>query len=79
MFSVASADAPCSQWPTFPQVYIDGEFYGGCDILIGEAGPVQVRLMSFNTVAHTHSLRAMTAESYTNGSLQEHLEAVMNS
>ena len=26
-----------------------------------------------------HSLRAMTAESYTNGSLQEHLEAVMNS
>ena len=22
-----------SQWPTFPQVYIDGEFYGGCDIL----------------------------------------------
>lgn len=26
-----------SQWPTFPQVYIDGEFYGGCDIMIGEA------------------------------------------
>eukprot|EP00803_Ostreobium_quekettii_P003012 evm.model.scf_1070.3 EVM.evm.TU.scf_1070.3 scf_1070:17777-18526(+) len=25
-----------SQWPTFPQVYIDGEFYGGCDIMIGE-------------------------------------------
>lgn len=24
-----------SQWPTFPQVYIDGEFYGGCDIMIG--------------------------------------------
>lgn len=24
-----------SQWPTFPQVYIDGEFFGGCDILIG--------------------------------------------
>ena len=24
-----------SQWPTFPQVYIGGEFYGGCDILIG--------------------------------------------
>lgn len=23
-----------SQWPTFPQVYIDGEFFGGCDILI---------------------------------------------
>eukprot|EP00898_Chlorokybus_atmophyticus_P000469 jgi/Chlat1/1422/Chrsp12S01982 len=23
-----------SSWPTFPQVYIDGEFIGGCDILI---------------------------------------------
>lgn len=22
-----------SMWPTFPQVYIDGEFYGGCDIV----------------------------------------------
>ena len=23
-----------SQWPTFPQVYVGGEFYGGCDIMI---------------------------------------------
>eukprot|EP00854_Cymbomonas_tetramitiformis_P010788 gene10788-12762_t len=23
-----------SSWPTFPQMYIDGEFYGGCDIMI---------------------------------------------
>ena len=22
-----------SEWPTFPQVYIDGEFFGGCDIV----------------------------------------------
>lgn len=21
-------------WPTFPQVYIDGEFFGGCDITV---------------------------------------------
>ena len=21
-----------SEWPTFPQLYIDGEFVGGCDI-----------------------------------------------
>jgi glutaredoxin-related protein len=28
-----------SQWPTFPQVYIGGEFYGGCDILIGTQNP----------------------------------------
>ena len=25
-----------SQWPTFPQVYIGGEFFGGCDIMIGD-------------------------------------------
>lgn len=24
-----------SEWPTIPQVYIDGEFAGGCDILLG--------------------------------------------
>lgn len=23
-----------SQWPTFPQIYIDGEFFGGCDIAL---------------------------------------------
>ncbi|MFN3926649.1 MAG: Grx4 family monothiol glutaredoxin [Pseudanabaenaceae cyanobacterium] len=23
-----------SQWPTFPQVYINGEFVGGCDIIM---------------------------------------------
>ena len=22
-----------SQWPTFPQVYVNGEFLGGCDIV----------------------------------------------
>ncbi|KAG6523995.1 hypothetical protein ZIOFF_013884 [Zingiber officinale] len=24
-----------SNWPTFPQLYIDGEFFGGCDIVVG--------------------------------------------
>lgn len=24
-----------SKWPTFPQVYVQGEFVGGCDILTG--------------------------------------------
>jgi monothiol glutaredoxin len=23
-----------SSWPTFPQLYIGGEFFGGCDITI---------------------------------------------
>lgn len=26
-----------SQWPTFPQLYIDGEFFGGCDITVGKS------------------------------------------
>ena len=25
---------PHSDWPTIPQVYVDGEFIGGCDLLI---------------------------------------------
>lgn len=24
-----------SEWPTIPQVYLKGEFIGGCDILLG--------------------------------------------
>jgi monothiol glutaredoxin len=24
-----------SEWPTIPQIYINGEFVGGCDILLG--------------------------------------------
>ena len=24
-----------SEWPTVPQIYVNGEFIGGCDILIG--------------------------------------------
>ena len=23
------------EWPTIPQVYVDGEFVGGCDIILG--------------------------------------------
>ena len=23
----------CSQWPTIPQLYVNGEFIGGCDIV----------------------------------------------
>nr|DAD34011.1 TPA_asm: hypothetical protein HUJ06_004651 [Nelumbo nucifera] len=26
-----------SNWPTFPQLYIDGEFFGGCDITVGKS------------------------------------------
>ncbi|MCA9396960.1 MAG: hypothetical protein KC649_07290, partial [Candidatus Omnitrophica bacterium] len=32
-----------SQWPTFPQVYVNGEFIGGCDIVheLYESGELQ--------------------------------------
>ncbi|XP_042456678.1 monothiol glutaredoxin-S14, chloroplastic-like [Zingiber officinale] len=32
-----------SNWPTFPQLYIDGEFFGGCDIVVEayKAGQLQ--------------------------------------
>lgn len=29
--------ATYSDWPTVPQLYVDGEFVGGCDILLGSA------------------------------------------
>ena len=32
-----------SDWPTFPQVFIDGELVGGCDIVLGlyQSGELQ--------------------------------------
>lgn len=32
-----------SQWPTFPQIFINGEFVGGCDIVheLHESGELQ--------------------------------------
>lgn len=34
----------CREWPTIPQVYVNGEFVGGCDILLSSALPT---FMSF--------------------------------
>jgi glutaredoxin-related protein len=28
-----------SEWPTIPQVYIKGEFVGGCDIMLSSSSP----------------------------------------
>ncbi|KAM7512662.1 hypothetical protein LguiB_011537 [Lonicera macranthoides] len=35
-----------SSWPTFPQLYIDGEFFGGCDITVEayKSGELQEQL-----------------------------------
>jgi hypothetical protein len=36
MVAVCAAPAADYIMCRFPQVYIDGEFFGGCDIMIGE-------------------------------------------
>ncbi|TAN47191.1 MAG: Grx4 family monothiol glutaredoxin [Methylococcaceae bacterium] len=37
-----------SHWPTYPQLYVDGELLGGCDIIIEmyQSGELQKRLDS---------------------------------
>lgn len=41
-----------SNWPTIPQLYVDGEFIGGCDIVreMYEAGELSELLKSKNLV-----------------------------
>ena len=45
-----------SNWPTIPQIYIDGKFVGGCDIVreLYETGELQTMLKSANGQAATH-------------------------
>ena len=40
-----------SNWPTIPQVYIDGEFMGGCDIMtdMHTSGDLEKRLKELAT------------------------------
>jgi len=34
------------EWPTVPQIYVNGEFIGGCDILIGsECNPLTSQVL----------------------------------
>ena len=35
-----------SEWPTFPQLFIDGELVGGCDIIVEmyESGELQTMI-----------------------------------
>lgn len=34
MLTMPLAIKKYSDWPTIPQLYVDGEFVGGCDILM---------------------------------------------
>jgi monothiol glutaredoxin len=42
-----------SNWPTFPQLYVDGELVGGCDIAVElyESGELQKILAGAGTAA----------------------------
>ena len=42
-----------SNWPTIPQVYVDGEFIGGCDVMIEmyQSGELQEMLEVANAEA----------------------------
>ena len=40
-----------SEWPTIPQVYIDGEFVGGSDILMGMHENGELKKMFLNKTA----------------------------
>lgn len=42
-----------SSWPTFPQLYIEGEFYGGCDITVGKLHAAILLLTYCKTITIT--------------------------
>ncbi|TFK69301.1 putative GRX5-glutaredoxin [Pluteus cervinus] len=41
-----------SEWPTIPQVYVNGEFVGGCDIVLGmhQSGELETLLETSNII-----------------------------
>lgn len=41
-----------SEWPTFPQLYVNGEFVGGCDIVLGmhQSGELETFLQENDVV-----------------------------
>lgn len=40
-----------SSWPTFPQLYVEGEFFGGCDITVGKLILVVVLYSLFHIIS----------------------------
>ena len=34
LFEYSTVSFRCSDWPTIPQLYVNGEFIGGCDIVM---------------------------------------------
>ena len=48
--SIRKALPQYSDWPTFPQLYINGEFIGGCDIVLAmkNSGELQNKMKEFS-------------------------------
>ncbi|KAH8116317.1 thioredoxin-like protein [Phellopilus nigrolimitatus] len=46
-----------SEWPTIPQVYVNGEFVGGCDIVLGmhQSGDLEKLLQQHDIIQATKS------------------------
>ena len=46
-----------SNWPTIPQLYVEGEFVGGCDIIteMFQSGELKEMLATKGAVEHSHT------------------------
>lgn len=44
----------CRDWPTFPQLFINGEFVGGCDIVtdLYKSGELKKMLEDAGAIVH---------------------------
>jgi len=49
-----------SDWPTIPQLYVSGEFVGGCDILLGmhQSGELETLLQSKDIIPNSAPVEA---------------------
>ena len=63
VLGVREADiGACSDWPTIPQLYVNGEFVGGCDILLNSTSLLPLRDI---TVTYRNGLQCISRESST--------------
>jgi len=51
-----------ADWPTFPQIYVDGELIGGCDITLELAGNGELQKMMEAAVAKSKTAEPKAAE-----------------
>ncbi|TFK25115.1 monothiol glutaredoxin-5 [Coprinopsis marcescibilis] len=54
-----------SEWPTIPQIYVNGEFIGGCDIVISmhQSGELETLLENNNVIPKIPAEEAASSQS----------------